>query len=97
MQPQPIVVWDFDGVLNANIVDGRFVWADTLAQDWGIDRDALAAHVFHPDRLHRIMRGQLDLRAVVAEWGRLAGHDVDPDAFLDYWFARDAHRYGRFA
>ncbi|MEL6887213.1 MAG: hypothetical protein AAFO86_00750 [Pseudomonadota bacterium] len=91
MQQQPIVVWDFDGVLNANIVDGRFVWADTLAQDWGIDREALAAHVFHPDRLRRIMRGHLDLRVVVAEWGRLAGHDVDPDAFLDYWFARDAH------
>ena len=91
MEQKPIMVWDFDGVLNANIVDGRFVWADTLAQDWGVDRDALAAHVFRRDRMQQIMRGQLDLRDVLAEWGRLAGQDFDPDAFLDYWFARDAH------
>lgn len=30
---QKIIVWDFDGVLNANIVAGRFVWGDTLMAD----------------------------------------------------------------
>ncbi|WP_299688453.1 HAD family hydrolase [uncultured Tateyamaria sp.] len=90
MSPQPILVWDFDGVLNANIVDGRFVWADRLMQDWGVDRDEMAADVFHPDRIGRIMRGQLDLRDVVDDWRLRAGHSFDPDAFLAYWFARDA-------
>ena len=56
-----ILVWDFDGVLNANIVDGRFVWADTLQQDWGIETAALAGYLFHPDRIGQIMRGATDL------------------------------------
>jgi len=85
-----IIVWDFDGVLNANIVDGRFVWADRLDADWGIDAAAMAAHLFHRDRIGQIMRGQSDLRDELVTWLQLAGHDVDPDAFLDYWFARDA-------
>ena len=91
MTLEPVVVWDFDGVLNANVVDGRFIWADHLAQDWGVNRDAMAAHIFHPDRIGQIMRGQLDLRTVLIEWRNAAGHDFDADSFLDYWFARDAH------
>ncbi len=88
---QPVVVWDFDGVLNTNIVDGRFVWADQLAEDWGVDRHDLAAHVFAPDNIGRIMRGQLDLRDAVLAWRDAAGHDFGPDAFLRYWFDKDAH------
>ncbi|MEM8653119.1 MAG: HAD family hydrolase [Pseudomonadota bacterium] len=85
-----ILVWDFDGVLNANIVDGRFVWADRLQQDWGIETAALAGHLFHPDRIGQIMRGQLDLRDTLAAWLDQEGHAVDADAFLKYWFAKDA-------
>ncbi|WP_415921273.1 HAD family hydrolase [Tateyamaria sp. SN6-1] len=87
---KPVVVWDFDGVLNANIVAGRFVWADRLQQDWGIDLTDLAGHLFHPDRIGGIMRGHTDLRAALQAWLSQAGHDVDADAFLAYWFARDA-------
>lgn len=87
---QPIIVWDFDGVLNANVIDGRFVWADRLQQDWGIDHAALVGYLFHRDRIGRIMRGQSDLRHEVRLWLRDAGHDIDADAFLAYWFARDA-------
>ncbi|WP_147108664.1 HAD family hydrolase [Tateyamaria sp. syn59] len=85
-----IIVWDFDGVLNANIVDGRFVWADTLMEDWGIELAALAGHLFHPDRLAGIMRGHVDLRAELAAWLQIEGHEVDADEFMAYWFARDA-------
>ncbi len=88
--PQKIIVWDFDGVLNANIVDGRFVWADRVQADWEIEVAALAGHLFHPDRIGHIMRGQVDLRDALAQWLDMAGHDVDVDAFLAYWFARDA-------
>ena len=85
-----ILVWDFDGVLNANIVDGRFVWADTLQQDWGIETAALAGYLFHPDRIGQIMRGAIDLRDALAGWLDREGHAVDADAFLAYWFAKDA-------
>ena len=87
---QKIIVWDFDGVLNANIVDGRFVWADTLQDDWGVDVRALAGHLFHPDRAGQIMRGQVDLRDELVAWMDIEGHDIDCDAFLSYWFAKDA-------
>ncbi|MEO9684333.1 MAG: HAD family hydrolase [Tateyamaria sp.] len=87
---QPIIVWDFDGVLNANVIDGRFVWADRLQQDWGIDRAALVAHLFHRDRIGRIMRGQIDLRDELQFWLTDAGRNIDADTFLAYWFARDA-------
>ncbi|MEP2889618.1 hypothetical protein [Tateyamaria sp.] len=87
---QPIIVWDFDGVLNANVIDGRFVWADRLQQDWGIDRAALVAHLFHRDRIGRIMRGQIDLRDELQFWLTDAGHNIDADVFLAYWFANDA-------
>ncbi|WP_052249519.1 HAD family hydrolase [Tateyamaria sp. ANG-S1] len=36
------------------------------------------------------MRGQADLRAELVEWIDFAGHDVDADAFMAYWFAKDA-------
>ncbi|MEL6563335.1 MAG: hypothetical protein AAFQ59_02740 [Pseudomonadota bacterium] len=59
MTDTPILVWDFDGVLNANTVDGRFVWADRLAQDWGVDTEAhpdaeVLTHLARPDLRHVI-------------------------------------------
>ncbi|WP_299611274.1 HAD family hydrolase [uncultured Tateyamaria sp.] len=85
-----VLVWDFDGVLNANIRKGRFLWADTLYADWGIRTEALAGHLFHPDRIGRIMRGHSDLRDELQTWLSQAGHKADADAFLAYWFAKDA-------
>ncbi|MEX0364945.1 MAG: HAD family hydrolase [Ruegeria sp.] len=88
--PQKIIVWDFDGVLNANIVDGRFVWADNVHADWGIEIAALADHLFHPDRIGQIMRGHVDLMGALVAWFDATGHDIDADAFLAYWFEMDA-------
>ncbi|WP_420011956.1 HAD family hydrolase [Tateyamaria sp.] len=89
--PDRIIVWDFDGVLNANVVDGRFIWADRLEEDWGIDTRAMVAHLFDPGRIGQIMRGQIDLGDALAQWFTEAGHQIDVEAFLAYWFARDAH------
>ncbi len=91
MAVQPVLVWDFDGVLNANVVDGRFIWADRLAQDWGIDRDDMANFIFHPSRIGRIMRGQITLQSAFEAWCTQVGQKIDSVAFLAYWFAQDAH------
>lgn len=88
--PQKIIVWDFDGVLNANIVDGRFVWADRVEADWGLSLEALQADIFHPACIRQIVRGARDLRAELARFLAAQGHDIDPDAFLAYWFEQDA-------
>lgn len=86
-----VFVWDFDGVLNANVVEGRFVWTDHLLQDWGIEADVLADHLFASGRMREVIRGQRDLRDVLSEWFAQTGKTIDVDAFLAYWWAKDAH------
>ncbi|WP_299153303.1 HAD family hydrolase [uncultured Tateyamaria sp.] len=87
---RPLIVWDFDGVLNANIVDGRFVWTDHLYADWGIMPADLSAHIFESGLIHEVLRGARDLRDVLVDWFAQTGRDIDADAFLAYWFAQDA-------
>ena len=87
---RPLIVWDFDGVLNANIVEGRFVWTDRLYADWGILPADLSAHIFESGLIHAVLRGASDLRDVLVEWFAQTGRDIDADAFLAYWFKHDA-------
>ncbi|WP_284164678.1 HAD-IA family hydrolase [Frigidibacter sp. SD6-1] len=85
-----LVVWDFDGVLNRNSRQGRFVWQERLRADLGLDPEGFNRFVFGSERIGGVVRGESDLREVVAGW--LAGQAVavDVDDFLDYWFAHDA-------
>ena len=85
-----LVVWDFDGVLNANIRDGRFVWADCLLEDLGVDPQAFSDFVFRSGRIRDVVRGRLDLLDVVDGWLAEQGHKIPALAFLSYWFERDA-------
>lgn len=93
MTPQvpELIVWDFDGVLNRNIVDGRFVWTDRLEADFGIAPMALADGLFASNRMQPVMTGAADFRDVLEAWLRESGHAADVDALLDYWFVKDAH------
>ncbi|MCC1494424.1 HAD family hydrolase [Cognatishimia sp. F0-27] len=86
-----LVVWDFDGVLNANTRDGRFVWADRLKEDLGIDPDAFARDLFGSGIARQIMRGQRDLAEYVQAWLVRNGHDRDAGEVLRYWFEKDRH------
>lgn len=85
-----LIVWDFDGVLNANMRGGRPVWTDMLQATLGLDPKALSAHLFRSNRMRDILRGRLDIRAALADW--LATQDTphDADALLDHWFHADA-------
>lgn len=83
------VVWDFDGVLNRNIVDGRFLWSETLEQDTGHSLESVQAAIFS-DAFPEILRGRIDLLDHVAAWAESAGYAPGAAAFLDYWFAKDA-------
>ena len=89
MAPE-LIVWDFDGVLNRNVMDGRFVWADKLDVDHGLSRDSLQQFIFHSGRIAKIMRGQEDLRDVVAEWLDRENAGIGSDELLAYWFAKDS-------
>jgi putative hydrolase of the HAD superfamily len=85
-----LIVWDFDGVLNRNFVDGRFVWLDGIEHDLGIHKTRFQDAVFGSGMIQDVMRGALDLRDVVADWLASERHSLSPDAFLDYWFTHDA-------
>lgn len=83
-----IVAWDFDGVLNRNVVDGRLIWSDRFDQDIG-DLKSFRDHVFHTN-FDRIIRGEEDLLDRVAAWVSQTGCDSTAEQILDYWFTKDA-------
>ena len=83
------IAWDFDGVLNRNIRDGRFLWAERFEDDLGQSLDAFNRFVFG-DRWDRILTGQEDLRDRLTQWADVVGFEGGADRMLDYWFSRDA-------
>ncbi len=85
-----LIVWDFDGVLNANVVDGRFVWTDQMQSDLDLDPKAFSAFLFGSGLMHKVICGKVSLMEVVATWLRTQNTDLTARDFLDYWFARDA-------
>ncbi|WP_136443577.1 HAD family hydrolase [Pacificoceanicola onchidii] len=90
MQPD-LIVWDFDGVLNANMRDGRIFWADDMKADLGIDPSVFTHDMFTAGDFKAIIRGRVDLLEHVSDW--LARNDfaISGAAFLRYWFEKDAH------
>jgi putative hydrolase of the HAD superfamily len=83
------IAWDFDGVLNENVVDGRFVWADTFEVDIGMPFASFRSHIVSDD-FDSVLTGRVDLRDRVESWTKSVGFAAGPDALLDYWFAKDS-------
>lgn len=90
MQPE-LIVWDFDGVLNANIRDGRTFWADNMQTDLGIDPKVFTHDMFDRQAFRDILCGRVDLLEHVSDWLARHGHDLSGEAFLAYWFEKDSH------
>lgn len=84
-----LVAWDFDGVLNRNIVDGEFVWHRDFEADLGVNLHSFEAFHFRSGRFAEVLRGERDLRDLIAAWVATEGFDLTPDTVLDYWFAKD--------
>ncbi|WP_425099505.1 HAD family hydrolase [Tropicibacter sp. S64] len=92
MSDQPdLIVWDFDGVLNANMRNGRIFWADDMKADLGIDPAVFTREMFTTDDFKAILRGRIDLLAHVSDWLARNGYALGGEAFLRYWFEKDAH------
>ncbi len=83
-----VIAWDFDGVLNRNIIDGRFVWADRLEEDLGIPVEPFTKSIFTPTFLD-VINGRIDLHDHVGDWLQSAGHPVSAEDLLTYWFEKD--------
>ncbi|WP_171209895.1 MULTISPECIES: HAD-IA family hydrolase [unclassified Ruegeria] len=89
MASDTVIAWDFDGVLNQNIRDGVFLWAQQFEEDLGQSLDVFTKHIFRND-FDRIITGQEDLRDRVAEWATMVGFAPGANTLLDYWFRKDA-------
>jgi len=83
-----LVVWDFDGVFNANYDAGGYIWNRMMEAELDIDAKALRAGLFKPE-FRTIITGHVDLRDALAEVLPNAGYAHGPDAFMEYWFTRD--------
>jgi len=82
------IAWDFDGVLNRNVVNGRFIWQDRLA-DFGIDRKVFETFMF-ADGFWPVMRGQEDLLHRLQRFSEHAPFQVTAEELLNIWFRADA-------
>ena len=89
LDPGTIVAWDFDGVLNRNIVDGRFVWADAFETDIGHSLSHFTKTIFK-EGFDDVITGKVDLRDHVETWAHEVGYANGADALLSYWFENDA-------
>ncbi|SHH61087.1 HAD family hydrolase [Cognatishimia maritima] len=85
-----LVVWDFDGVLNANIIGGKFVWADNLEADLGLNPQSFSDFVFRSHQIAEVIRGKRDLLDVTQDWLDDQPTQLGASEFLEYWFDQDA-------
>ncbi len=83
-----IIAWDFDGVLNRNIVDGRFVWSDTIEEDLGISIENFQKGIFD-ETFFKVISGKIDLKQHVQNWLVSNGYQIGVDTLLEYWFSKD--------
>ncbi len=84
-----IIAWDFDGVLNRNVIDGRFVWSQTIERDLGLPLRSFSQYMFK-GRFQQAMIGEADLRMLIGDWLAEEGFDSSPEAIMSYWFDADA-------
>ena len=85
-----VVAWDFDGVLNRNVVDGRFIWLDGFEAEFGFSSQDFVQDVFYRD-LDAVLTGREDLKVRIQQWADRAGFAPGADAVLDFWFSTDNH------
>ncbi|MCP5074040.1 MAG: HAD-IA family hydrolase [Rhodobacteraceae bacterium] len=88
MAAQKIIAWDFDGVLNNNIQDGRFVWAENFDVHTGQSRAVFVDMIFGKN-LEAILTGSEDLLDRLADWAEKVGYRPGAEALMNYWFPRD--------
>ena len=82
------IAWDFDGVLNRNVINGRFVWQDGLAAS-GVSQKSFESFMFS-DGFWPIMRGEEDLLDRLDRFRKHIGFDASAIELLEFWFEADA-------
>ena len=86
--PRPVIAWDFDGVLNRNMHQGKFRWAKAFEREIGLPMSDFVKIVFGAG-YDAVITGQEDLRDRVAHWAEVAGYAPGADHLLQFWFEAD--------
>ena len=84
-----VIAWDFDGVLNRNVIDGRFTWADNFERDTGASLKSFADYLFKAGFRRRWL-ARPDLKTMIGEWIELDGYHGTAETIMSYWFDIDA-------
>jgi putative hydrolase of the HAD superfamily len=83
------IAWDFDGVLNRNVVNGRFPWMDALPAKFGVSGEEFQSIVFR-ENFGPVMQGEIDILDLLAKWKNIVGFDGDVHEVMAFWFSEDA-------
>ena len=87
--PIRAILWDFDGVLNANAPRGRYLWHADFAEAFGHPPDGFVAQVLADPA--PLLTGQADLADRIGVWIATTGAATTPQAVIDWWLAHDWH------
>jgi putative hydrolase of the HAD superfamily len=82
------VIWDFDGVVNANVIDGRFTWCDNFQQDLGYSLDGFIEAVFN-EEFDKVLRGEKDILDQLREWADTVALSGSLSEVYNYWLTKD--------
>ncbi|WP_323772121.1 HAD-IA family hydrolase [Antarctobacter sp.] len=80
-----LVVWDFDGVLNAEPEGTPFGWVPRLDVDLGLSPRAFRAFLNRPGQAAQVLRGRLSLHAELDDWLKAQDTQVTADTLLAHW------------
>lgn len=83
------VIWDFDGVINANVVDGHFTWIDTFQEDLGHSPELFMEHMFN-DSFREVLRGERDIMDQLRIWASHLQLSGSLREIYDYWLKKDS-------
>jgi len=87
--PLQAVLWDFDGVLNANVSGGQFLWAAEFEADFSRPLDEFTHSVFRDPG--PLLRGEADISDRIADWIEESSAATTPREVIEYWLSRDFH------
>lgn len=85
-----LIVWDFDGVLNAEPAEGPFGWVADLDRTLGLSPAAFRTLLNQPEQAARVLRGQIALEDVLTAWLQGQPTDVTADTLLTHWLQAEA-------
>ncbi|WP_179380596.1 HAD-IA family hydrolase [Jannaschia marina] len=87
--PLRAVLWDFDGVLNDNAPQGRFLWTDDFEGTFGQPLDGFVDAVFC--NLESVLTGREDLLDRIGRWIETSGAETTPETVATHWLEKDFH------